>query len=170
MLDGTDRKSIRKQLVETFLEEEPGTGTGENCSVYRYYVETLQEGNRVYLKRPARLNKGFDFEVNVENTLFGTTRRTQLPSHASIHKDLLLKSSENADEFSKMGALIDRVYNCEKVDDSEMVALKFDSGYTAEIMLKSIKWLFIEQDITYWNWSGRSMLYDGLSSIWKNGS
>ena len=36
VLDGTDRRSIRKQLVESFLEEEAGSGTGENCSVYRY--------------------------------------------------------------------------------------------------------------------------------------
>ena len=167
VLDGTDRRSIRKQLVESFLEEEAGSGTGENCSVYRYYVETLQNGKRIYLKRPARLNKGFDFEVNVEGTLFGTTRRTQLPSHSSIHQDLLLKLAENVGEFNKMVALINRIYNCERVDDSEMVELKFDCGYTAETMLKAIKWLFIEQDITYWNWSGRNMLYNKLSNTRK---
>lgn len=30
------------------------------------------------------------------------------------------------------------------------------------IILLAIKWLFIEQDITYWNWSGRNMLYNQL--------
>jgi len=30
------------------------------------------------------------------------------------------------------------------------------------IILLAIKWLFIEQDITYWNWSGRNMLMNSL--------
>ena len=30
------------------------------------------------------------------------------------------------------------------------------------IVLLAIKWLFIEQDITYWNWSGRNMLKESL--------
>lgn len=31
--------------------------------------------------------------------------------------------------------------------------------------MKSLKWLFIEQDVTYWNRSGRTMLYKSLSKL-----
>jgi len=162
-----DRVGIRKQLINEFLEEVPGTGTGALCSVYLYYVETLQSGDRIYLKRPARLNKGFDFEVNVENTNFGVARRSTMPSHRSIHSDLLAKKAENPTEFKKLYLLIKRIYNCEDVSNAELTSLHFKTGHSAELILKSIKWLFIEQDITYWNWSGRDMLYSGLSSLWK---
>lgn len=166
-INSTDRVGIRKQLINEFLEENPGTGKGALCSVYFYYVETLQNGNRIYLKRPARLNKGFDFEVNVENSNFGIKRRTTMPSHTSIHNDLFAKKSEDPAEFKKLHLIIERIYNCEDVDDIELTELDFKTGHPAELILKSIKWLFIEQDITYWNWSGRDMLHSGLSKLWK---
>ena len=34
----------------------------------------------------------------------------------------------------------------------------FHKGLTLEMLLKILKWLFIEQDITYWNYDGRQML------------
>jgi hypothetical protein len=30
------------------------------------------------------------------------------------------------------------------------------------MIIKTIKWLFIEQDIRYWNYSGRDMLWSGV--------
>ena len=30
------------------------------------------------------------------------------------------------------------------------------------IILLAIKWLFISEDISYWNWSGRNMFMDNL--------
>lgn len=42
------------------------------------------------------------------------------------------------------------------------INLHFNVGQPIETILKVVKWLFIEQDVTYWNWSGRSMLYSGL--------
>jgi hypothetical protein len=160
-----DRTSIRHQLVHTFLQEPPGTGTGENCSVHRYKVEALPDGRTVYLKRPARLNKGFDFEVNVSETNFGTSRRTSMPSHSSIYDDLSQKMQEDPKQFQAVAQLIHRIYRCEPVTDQEMRQLRFTSGHPIELILKSIKWLFIEQDLTYWNWSGRQMLYSGLQDL-----
>lgn len=31
--------------------------------------------------------------------------------------------------------------------------------------IKTLKWLFIEQDIRYWNYSGRDMLWKGIHNI-----
>ena len=40
---------------------------GNKASHYKYYVETLSTGDRVYLQRPAYLHNGFDFLICVEN-------------------------------------------------------------------------------------------------------
>lgn len=90
-----------------------------------------------------------------------------MPSHRSIHSDLSAKKAESPTEFKKLHLLVKRIYNCEDVSNTELISLHFKSGHSAELILKSIKWLFIEQDITYWNWSGRDMLYSGLSNLWK---
>jgi hypothetical protein len=160
-----NRREIRHKLIEEFLKEEPGQGTGELCSVYVYYVETLRDGNKVFLKRPARLNKGFDFEVNVENTLFGLKRKTTMPSHSSIFADLQNKQKEDAEKFDIVRRLIEKIYNCEDITEEEIGSVQFKVGYPIDTILKAIKWLFIEQDMTYWNWSGRNMLYSGLKGL-----
>jgi len=40
--------------------------------------------------------------------------------------------------------------------------LSFKKGLTSETLLKTLRWLFIEQDVTYWNYDGRMMLWGGL--------
>jgi len=42
---------------------------------------------------------------------------------------------------------------------------QFINSIEVETVLKLIKWLFIEQDVTYWHFSGRNMLYRGLKSV-----
>lgn len=32
-------------------------------------------------------------------------------------------------------------------------------------ILKTLRWLFIEQDVTYWSGSGRQMLFNGILGI-----
>ena len=50
----------------------------------------------------------------------------------------------------------------EDIDYTQFENIKFKDYQHIEhpiyIVLLAIKWLFIEQDITYWNWSGRNML------------
>jgi hypothetical protein len=164
-LTANNREDIRNELVNLFLQEQAGTGKGDDTSVYIYEVETLQNGETIYLKRPARLNKGFDFEVNVSNTSFGTGRRTTMPSYQHIHDDLLLKKDEDPIEFTKLKGTIEKIYLCQNVTDAEMLGFAFTRGFPTDLLLKVIKWLFIEQDITYWNWSGRGMFYSYLSSL-----
>lgn len=60
-----------------------------------------------------------------------------------------------------------RVYICERLNkvlhDAER--LSYTNGWSVEIVLKLVKWFFIEQDITYWNRTGRDMLWNGIKSI-----
>lgn len=75
-----DRISMRENLIKTFLCEIPGTGRGNGASRYRYNAK--QFGNySIFLKRPTRLNKGFDFTVNIDGLFFKNSRRYSCPSH-----------------------------------------------------------------------------------------
>lgn len=165
-LISTDRTSIRKELVELFIQEEPGTGKEELASRYNYNVEIVDDSS-IIIKRPAGLNKGFDFTVNVDNFYFrGTRRRHKNPSHNDIFCALEYAKNNYPEDYEKVIVQIKHIYNCEEYDYSEIGNVTFVDGDGNErkitIILSAIKWLFIEQDITYWNWSGRRMLMSGL--------
>ena len=161
----TDRRKIRYELINIFLTEEPGTGTGECCSFYSYVVDILANWKKIILKRPARLNKGFDFEVHVEDTNFGTSRWRTMPGHNDIYRDLAEKAEEDPIEFVKVRKIIKQLFECSEVDEMKMRSLKFTTRHSIEAILKSIKWLFTEQDMTYRNWSGRAMLYSHIKEL-----
>lgn len=156
------REEIRRQVITKFLDEIPGTGKGDDCSKYIYKVETLSDGAHVFLRRPATLNKGMDFTVHVENLRFREKGMPDMPSHDDVIEDLTKKRDSNPEEYQKVKIIIDKLYKCQKVDNHEYTNLSFSTGFPIEAILKSIKWLFIEQDVTYWNWSGRNMLYSAL--------
>ena len=51
------------------------------------------------------------------------------------------------------------------VSEEEYNCINFNTGFTAEHILKVIKWLFIEQDIAYWSYSGRNMTWEIVPNI-----
>ena len=59
-----NRQQMRNDIIDLFKNEQPGTGTGANAARYIYEVENFNN-YRIQLCRPANLNKGFDFTVNV---------------------------------------------------------------------------------------------------------
>lgn len=160
--EGT-RNEVRKRVLEKFLEEEPGKGKGDDATHYTYYVEKLKGGKRVFLTRPGFLNKQFDFVINVEGINFGNkkTARTN-PTHDDIFTDLENKKNKAPASYAKLYALIKQLYKCKEVDKSEYEDLNFSIGYPADLLLMVIKWYFIEQDIAYWNYSGRAMFMSGV--------
>lgn len=166
----TDKASYRKLLIEEFLKEQPGSI--KSVTEYYYFVETLQNDKRIYLKRPTALNKEVDFEVRIEDTQFRYGKHGNIistgnrPSHDDIINDLAKKKLENPIEFNRLKTLLDKTYNCQPINDLEYRDYSFTAGHSVEIIFKSLKWLFIEQDVTYWNRSGRAMLYEGLSQLW----
>ena len=158
--EGT-RNDVRMRVVAQLALEAPGTGKGDNASKYIYYVEQLSSGDRVYLQRPANLHNGFDFQICVENTNYAEPgkRRRSAPKHDDFEKDLKDKKAENPEMYRRLYDLLLRVYECHDVTDEELAAVRFNSGYAVDHIVKTIKWLFIEQDIRYWNYSGRSMTW-----------
>ena len=156
------RNDVRMRVINKLSEEEPGTGKGEDASRYIYYVETLNDGNRVYLQRPANLHNGFDFLVCVENTNYAepNKRRRNYPKHEDLYADLLQKRAENSEMYNSLYNILRKVYECHDVDKSEYSTLAFSNGLSVDHIVKTIKWLFIEQDVRYWNYSGRAMTWE----------
>lgn len=158
-----DRNLFRKQLIGFFLNETPGTGRGVDTSKYQYIVKKIH-GHDAYLSRPAQFNNGFDFTLNVSNINFNNSggRSTTRPTHKNILDDLSGKKNENPALYSKFLTEITNIYNCQP---TKTIHFAFVHGYLCEIILECIKWLFVEQDVTYWNYSGRAMFYDSILYI-----
>lgn len=160
-----DRNKVRMAVVKEFSKEESGKGKDKLASRYTYYVETLAEGNRIYLRRPANLHNGFDFVVGVENINFNPNgRKRSNPKHDDIINDLQAKKKESLQKYKQLFSVLEKVYKCESITDKEMI-FTFKSGYSPELIIKTLKWLFIEQDIRYWNYSGRDMLWEAIKNI-----
>jgi hypothetical protein len=157
-----NRIAFRKELINLFLNEESGNGKGELASRYKYVVKTVGE-NTIYLRRPAQFNNGFDFTLNVSGKNFNPNgRATTRPTHGYIIEDLRLKKGVNEDLYNELRIQIDRIYNCQK---PTRLTFDFRVGLHSEILLECIKWLFAEQDVTYWNYSGRAMFYNEITKV-----
>jgi len=175
------RKNLRDQLVDYFKEENPGTGRREESTRHIYCVSN-SNNNTVYLQRPAMLNKGFDFTVNSSNIdFFAPTERnnqriTKTPRHDSLFFPIDYLMNNNNIVFNRFMLAIEQIFLCmdtEVIENDYADILNIIINYSPidninlsidiKTLLYTIQWLFIEQDITYWNFTGRYMLYKGLS-------
>ena len=80
------RNEVRMRVVNQLAKETPGKGKGDDASRYKYFVETINDGRRVYLRRPANLHYGFDFVVHTNFNIDGRKRTN--PKHDDIIEDL----------------------------------------------------------------------------------
>lgn len=163
-----NRTAIREEVAHLFVSEEPGTGQGENCSRYHYTVEHYNEYS-IVIKRPTSLNKGFDFTVNIHGMYFKSNRRYSNPSHNDIFQTLEYVKSNYAKKYYSVALQINNIFQVKDYSFEGLEDIVFPDGdgkfRSVAIILLAIKWLFIEQDITYWNWSGRNMLYNRLKEM-----
>ncbi len=155
------RKHIRDWLIGEFLKEEAGQGTGDLSTKYIYAVEQCDTGNTIKIKRPAYLNKGMDFTVHITNIKFREKGGIKdMPSHQEIIDDLLAKKNHDRDKYQLLMAVLRRIYACRHCDE---INIHISAGkLSCQEVCLLIKWLWIEQDVTYWNFSGRAMLYQTL--------
>lgn len=162
-----NRNELRKLVVNELFKEIPGIGKGDDASYYRYNVERLLDGNKIFITRPANLKNGFDFLIHVENHEFLNGKDT--PRHDDIIGDLQKKKAIDEVKFEQIKIAIDRIYGCEDSNNVINDYLELDyfdnSGLAIDVVLKIVKWFFIEQDIRYWNYSGRKMFKDGVDAI-----
>lgn len=161
-----DRSELRKEIINIFLNEAPGTGKEELTTRYKYVTKQLDNGNDVFLSRPANFNNGFDFTLNVSGTNFNNyipgKRASTRPTHGNILDDLAAKKDENSALYQELIKQVDLIFDCKAPTN---LVFNFNTGHTTELLIECIKWLFVEQDVTYWNYSGRTMFYESIKAI-----
>lgn len=148
------RREIRRIVITKFLEEEPGSNSKVK---YHYHVETLKDGRRMFLQRPT-FRFDFDFKVEVENLVIRGT-------HKEILEDFKKKRKENPEGFAQLLQAVRRVHAGGDIESASNLVdnLKFQTGLTLELLLKLLKWMFILEDIYYWNYEGRNKLMDFIA-------
>jgi len=164
-LNETSRHAVRLAVLQKWGEEKHGSA--ERYERYRYNVERLADGTWICLYRPAWKNKGCDFEVRCESAIVRSDGKNQTrPSHGDLIAELRAGRDAHPELKGALLAAVERVWCCENIDAvcSEFLPQLSSDVWRlrAERAIKIAKWLFIEQDITDWNTSGRAMLMHGI--------
>ncbi len=162
-VDGLSRDQVRQKILQTWIEEDPGVGQ------YRYDVENCLDGSKIYLLRPGRLNKGCDFVIVSEKFLKFKNGNDKPPKHSDVFMLLASFIRGNKDMAKAFHDAAQEVYHCLKPDDvmGKFFILKTVPDCKVERSLKLLKWMWIEQDITYWTKQGRAMLWNALCDFTK---
>ena len=144
-----------------WLEEPIGTK-------YRYFVEQLADGKRIYLERPGALNKGCDFVIFIEDLYVYKNGNNKPPSHKDLYADLKKKKKHLSLRIWQY--LIDSIEAIHLIQHPS-IQLKSERAVdslapmSAEQIRLLCKWFFIEQDLTYWSGQGRDMLWNRIKSL-----
>lgn len=155
-----DRAGMRAELFQHWVNEQPGTPSVTNT--YRYDVETLRDGSLVYLTRPTRLNKGADFKILCENFLKYKNGNDKPPSHHHLTEEIDKAAAPSHAHKKEILHALQRVWECDPSDNIISSLNLLHGNMQAERTILLAKWLFIEQDVTYWTESGRHRLMAGL--------
>ncbi len=166
------RHDIVQKVVNTFINteyEQRGRGVKFWYPVEQLptSIQPLSEDNRLFIFRPGGLQKwDFDFKVNVTPEL-GLGKGT----HDEIAADLRKKKQENPQEFDNLLEVIKEIYSGSENDVDQVLnkypnlQASFQNGAQVAVPLKVLKWMFIMEDIVYWNYDGRAKLYNFLKEV-----
>lgn len=151
---------LRKFILNKWMTEIP------SCK-YRYFVEDTIQGNKIYLERPGKLNKGCDFIIYIENRILHKNGNDKPPKHDFILLDLKHKKENlNAEQWSDLLQAITNIFKCLPFHDAYLNCTNLPKiGEDYDLILKMIRWMFIEQDITYWSGFGREMLFNHILNL-----
>lgn len=156
------RHEIVQEVVNTFIKtEHDKKGKG---IAFKYPVEKLKDG-QLFILRPGH-KKNFDFKVSI-------TEITGLKggTHEEIAMDLRKKKNENPEQFKNLSQILEKIYHCTEnnvgllLENHPKLDESFQTGVKCSVLLKIIKWLFIMEDIIYWDVEGRSFLYNFLNYV-----
>ena len=159
------RHEIVKKIVNTFINREyQERGKGVQ---FWHPVEQLPHNKQLFILRPGGLRKwNFDFKVSVTSEL-GLGKG----SHEEVASDLRNKKRENPQKFDDLLQAVTEIYNCTESDVDRVLRnysalqVSFQTGAQVDILLKVLKWMFIMEDIVYWNYEGRAKLYNYLKEV-----
>ncbi|HDP81244.1 MAG TPA: hypothetical protein ENN21_10430 [Spirochaetes bacterium] len=151
------RHKIVKKVVNVFIETEHyQKGAGID---FRYPVENVGTKGTLYIKRPGK-KKNFDFKVDVkEKHDIGSGR------HEDICRAVYELKAADERAFKRFWEALHSIYKCAEsdVDDAlEKTASRTRLKRKYVELLKIIKWMFIMEDILYWDNEGRAFLFNVL--------
>ena len=154
------RHKIVRKVIGTFIKaeyQEKGKGVE-----FWYPVENLPDNKRLFIVRPGH-KKNFDFKVEVTEEM-----GLREGSHNQIALDLRRKGQENQQKLKDLLQVVGEIYHCSENDINRLLEIHpgikkaFQIGAEVEVLLKVMKWLFIMEDIVYWDNEGRAFLYNFL--------
>ena len=154
------REEARKYILLTYAIEDCHVKT-------RYYVEKLRNGKHIYIERPTFLNKGCDFVLFAEDIITFKNGNDKAPSHNDVLQDLTAKKDVlTSEQYAELLKAIKCIYELKPYSEAEQHVNNLPHvGWSYELLLKLLRWLFIEQDITYWAGDGRKMLYSAILDV-----
>jgi hypothetical protein len=162
------REDIVKKIINIFIDNE-NRKRGKGIQFW-YPVERISykqpPDNILYILRPGGLQKwNFDFKVNVTPDMGFAKGK-----HGDVQADFQAKKEEDPVAFDELLQALTDIYEC--VNDVDKVLAEhpnlkssFHQGADVEVILKVLKWMFIMEDIVYWNYEGRTKLYNFLKEI-----
>ena len=137
----------------------------ERIAYRGYVVEVLSDGGKIIITKPGGkftfgTIKRDDFMVWIKNSKDNTL---WLISHKNIYNDLEDKGKVNPKETVAIIDALEHVYGGEDPNDV-LREVKLDSpcGLSPEVLLKSYKWIWGQEDINYPSGKGRAMSWDGI--------
>jgi hypothetical protein len=166
------RSYYRKKIATLFLQEKEGAGRGNLASRYKYYVEKIThtaDSTEIFLNRPANLNKGFDFAVTYTKKLVPSNsgqRMISTPTHKYIEDTIRQIIISDKKLVDLIRYALEKYYECREPERNMWASTA--NYHDAELVCKTTKWLFMEQDLAYWNYSGRDMFYNSLKETINN--
>ena len=110
----------------------------------------------------------FDFTVNIEGLYFKKKRKYSCPSHNDIFDALSECKNNFPSTYPLIKEYINDLFHCKEQKFVEFNIFFSDyegNKHPIEIILLALKWLFIEQDCAYWNYSGRKVLFNELINL-----
>jgi len=154
------RNEIVKKVVSIFIENEyhqKGKGI-----TFRYPVEKLPNKTYLYISRPGH-KKNFDFKVEITQEM-----ALEEGKHNQIALCLRNMKHDTPKELAALMKTIETVFHCtdNNIDNTLKKNIKLKkkckAGVVPENILKVLKWMFIMEDIVYWDVEGRAFLYNYL--------
>lgn len=133
-----------------------------------YEVEELLDGRKIVITKPGgkfvfgKIRRE-DFMVWVYNPADSTL---WLISHKDIYNDLEEKGSIDAAETIRIIDALERVFNGEE-PDGVLGDLKLNNpiGESPEVLMKSYKWIWGQEDCNYPEGQGRNMSMDAIRAL-----
>ncbi len=137
----------------------------EEIAYKGYQVEQISDGRKIVITKPGGkfifgTVKREDFMVWIFNP---EEKTLWLISHKDIFEDLKRKGDKSPKETLNIINALERVYSGNDPDDIlKSVNLQNPGGESPEVLLKSYKWIWGQEDVNYPDGKGRAMSWEGL--------